>query len=299
MIHTVIDSPENDFFFKDELPSLQTASNPLNTQTVTPPVPAALEKTRMCVYYLQGRCKYDDCSFAHSVHELKQAPSNLRKTKICDLYMMGHCYDTHCNFAHSTEELKVKPKRSGSSTGAALLSTSVGSPSSSNGCGDRRGSFDKSTHNQNVESCARTILSMLIKMQPEAAVAFLSNPECKAMLSQLLDRQDLSPVAATAAVKQPVPPQIATLDDSSLSTSLAGDSLSSTINSSSFLFASPTGSDIGAFSSPPGLSAAAATVTTPMGGNGTACGRSCSSATDKSPTTFANYPSFGINLHHH
>ncbi len=183
MIHTVIDSPNNNYFFEEDL----SARTPTQTTTPvspnSPQVPAALEKTRMCVYFLQGRCKYDDCSFAHSVHELKQAPSNLRKTKICDLYMMGHCYDTHCNFAHSTEELKIKPKRSGSAAGASLLTGAntgqVGSPTSS-----RCASFDRTQH---PESCARTILSMLIKMQPDAAVSFLSNPECKAMLEQLVD----------------------------------------------------------------------------------------------------------------
>jgi hypothetical protein len=165
MIHTIVEPPA-DFFYEEE------SINPSAGGSITP-VPPALEKTRMCVYYLQGRCKYEDCSFAHSTQELKQAPSNLRKTKMCDLFMMGHCYDAQCNFAHSVDELKVRPKRSMST----CVSPTVSSPEG----------FDKDTYVQNTEFCARTILSMLIRMQPEAAVAFLSNPECKLMMERLLE----------------------------------------------------------------------------------------------------------------
>jgi hypothetical protein len=208
MIHTLIESPDNKYFFEED----QSARTPTQMTTPvspsTPQVPAALEKTRMCVYFLQGRCKYEDCSFAHSVHELKQAPSNLRKTKICDLYMMGHCQDTHCNFAHSTVELKVKPKRSGSAAGASLLQ--VGSPASS-----RCASFDRTPPNPtptlNSDSCARTILSMLIKMQPEAAAAFLSNPECKAILEQLV-----SPSSRYSPTEENVIPETTFSTDSPL-----------------------------------------------------------------------------------
>ena len=267
MIHTVIDSPETNFYLNNEM---RARSNSANLPTTTPhaQVPAALEKTRMCVYFLQGRCKYDDCSFAHSVHELKQAPSNLRKTKICDLFMMGHCTDAHCNFAHSTEELKVKSKRSASSTGAALLAThgsgsspSLGSPTNSNRVEKVRAT------EQNVESCARTILSMLIKMQPEAAVAFLSNPECKVMLQQLLDRPD-TPSMETNIPNSP--PQIPVDECCSSSTTAE-------LTSASFLFSSPTGSDIGSFqNSPPGL-ILNSDITNSI-----------------TPTPFASYSPFGI-----
>lgn len=198
MIHTVIDFPKNgvglynteEHLVLNQAPQMNilgqsdssngvNGNSPLEGSSIVPP---ALEKTRMCVYYLQGRCKYDDCSFAHSVHELKQAPSNLRKTKLCDLFMMGHCYDVSCNFAHSTDELKVKPKRS-ISLGGLSLSGGVLSPRSL-----PTPHFNTETYDRNTESCARTILSMLMKMQPEAAVAFLSNPECKAMLEKLLNK---------------------------------------------------------------------------------------------------------------
>lgn len=163
MIHTFVDPPE-DYYYSDEA-ALQGPAQ----------VPAALEKTRMCVYYLQGRCKYDDCSFAHSATELKQAPSNLRKTKMCDLFLSGLCLDSHCNFAHSMDEIKFRPKRAPSAT---LSPTMVGSRTAA-----------PEVASANSEFCARTILSMLIKMEPEAAVAFLSNPECKQMLERLLEEK--------------------------------------------------------------------------------------------------------------
>lgn len=174
MIHTFVEPPA-DYYYQEEIQQ--------QSQVLTPaPVPTALEKTRMCVYYLQGRCKYEDCSFAHSATELKQAPSNLRKTKMCDLFMMGHCYDSHCNFAHSVDELKVRPKRSVSITQSPSLAGASVSPS-----GAERDS----------EFCARTILSMLVKMQPEAAVAFLSNPDCKSMLERLLDDENEDEINGT------------------------------------------------------------------------------------------------------
>ena len=91
--------------------------------------------------------------------------------------MMGHCLDAQCNFAHSVDELKIRPKRSISIP-----------PQVDGGAG-----FDQDTFATNTEFCARTILSMLIRMQPEAAVAFLSNPECKVMLERLLEDKQTSP----------------------------------------------------------------------------------------------------------
>lgn len=107
----------------------------------------ALSKTRMCVYYLQGRCKYGDaCTYAHFYDELKKAPANLRKTKLCDLFLVGHCTDADCNFAHSSDELRHRgnvtcsmpgssnPQVSASSSKENLLSyagaqrTAMGSP---------------------------------------------------------------------------------------------------------------------------------------------------------------------------
>jgi hypothetical protein len=178
MIHTFVEPPA-EYYFQDE--AAQPAAQ----------VPAALEKTRMCLYFLQGRCKYTDCSFAHSHDELKQAPSNLRKTKMCELFLAGCCpNEFDCNFAHSMDELKVRSRRSMSSSlsPTSMESHSIPAPTV----------IPQSQQQQpNSEFCARTILSMLIKMQPEAAVAFLSNPECKIMLERLLDDSKSSSVPAT------------------------------------------------------------------------------------------------------
>jgi hypothetical protein len=189
MIHTFVEPPA-EYYFPEE------AANP------APQVQTALEKTRMCLYFLQGRCKYTDCSFAHSHDELKQAPSNLRKTKMCELFLAGCCpNETECNFAHSMEELKVRSKRSmSSSLSPTFAITSLNSQSFE--LPAQPAVTPKSSHqvqsSANSEFCARTILSMLIKMQPEAAVAFLSNPECKLMLERLLEEEASSSV--------PVPP---------------------------------------------------------------------------------------------
>jgi hypothetical protein len=179
MIHTFVEPPA-EYYFQEEV--VQTA-----------PVPTALEKTRMCLYFLQGRCKYTDCSFAHSHDELKQAPSNLRKTKMCELFLAGCCpNDVDCNFAHSMDELKVRSRRSMStSLSPTYASSSQHHDSSAPPLTPSPTTAAPSTGNScaNSEFCARTILSMLIKMQPEAAVAFLSNPECKVMLERLLDEK--------------------------------------------------------------------------------------------------------------
>ena len=191
MIHTFVEPPA-DYYFQDEAVPQPPAQ-----------VHAALEKTRMCLYFLQGRCKYTDCSFAHSHDELKQAPSNLRKTKMCELFLAGCCpNDFECNFAHSMDELKLRSRRSMSSSlsPTSMESTAPPAPAAVT-------PQIATTPNQqpNSEFCARTILSMLIKMQPEAAVAFLSNPECKIMLERLLDEKSSSLMAASTT-PQPPPP---------------------------------------------------------------------------------------------
>jgi hypothetical protein len=203
MIHTFVEPPAEYFFQDEALP-------------VPPQVPTALEKTRMCLYFLQGRCKYTDCSFAHSHDELKQAPSNLRKTKMCELFLAGCCpNDVDCNFAHSMDELKVRSKRSMSSSLSPTFATSgAGSLNldpqpASIAVTPQAISAINLTGNANAqpnsEFCARTILSMLIKMQPEAAVAFLSNPECKVMLERLLEDKSTAsaPYVATPSVPTP------------------------------------------------------------------------------------------------
>lgn len=263
MIHTVIDFPVNEKgVYNTDDRSVLTQSPQVNLlgqtdvsvgangtgQMDSSMVPPALEKTRMCVYYLQGRCKYDDCSFAHSVHELKQAPSNLRKTKLCDLFMMGHCYDVGCNFAHSTDELKVKPKRSISLGGHNGIMTSntngILSPRSNMSVASRN--FDKDTYDRNTESCARTILSMLIKMQPEAAVAFLSNPECKAMLEKLLNKNPNTYTTSSTSSPSTGSNQTRQYNEKfTIDAAVANDDVlsNSTLNTSGYMFSTPSSSE--------------------------------------------------------
>mmetsp|Transcript_59574 Transcript_59574/g.141754 ORF Transcript_59574/g.141754 Transcript_59574/m.141754 type:complete len:391 (+) Transcript_59574:121-1293(+) len=65
-----------------------------------------LTKTKMCAFYLRGKCASQTCRYAHSFTELKAAP-NLQKTKLCKAYMQGECSDENCTFAHGEGDLRV------------------------------------------------------------------------------------------------------------------------------------------------------------------------------------------------
>ena len=70
-----------------------------------------LAKTRLCLFYQEGRCKYgSECTYAHNVDEVRKAPEELRKTKFCELFMdpTRGCVDPDCNFAHDSVELRSK-----------------------------------------------------------------------------------------------------------------------------------------------------------------------------------------------
>jgi hypothetical protein len=65
-----------------------------------------LHKTKMCMHYLKGKCRYGpECSYAHSEIELKGRP-NLRKTRLCKNFEMAQCDNPNCPFAHGGEELR-------------------------------------------------------------------------------------------------------------------------------------------------------------------------------------------------
>lgn len=67
-----------------------------------------LQKTKMCVYFTQGKCgQGTSCPFAHHPDELKKMP-NLAKTQLCTAFMRGVCTNKNCNFAHGEQEL-IKP----------------------------------------------------------------------------------------------------------------------------------------------------------------------------------------------
>ena len=71
-----------------------------------------LRFTRMCMYWGSNRCRMgDDCNFAHSDSELRQAP-DLVATKLCYQFSnKGQCSKgAACTFAHGKKELREAPK---------------------------------------------------------------------------------------------------------------------------------------------------------------------------------------------
>lgn len=68
-----------------------------------------LQKTRLCVYHLQGKCGYgSECAFAHNSSEVRSAP-DLKKTQLCVKFAEGKCTKENCNFAHGEAELRQPP----------------------------------------------------------------------------------------------------------------------------------------------------------------------------------------------
>lgn len=66
-----------------------------------------MEKTKMCEYFIDGRCRYGaSCAFAHEESEIRAVP-DLRKTRLCHAFSQGRCDSKDCNFAHGQEELKT------------------------------------------------------------------------------------------------------------------------------------------------------------------------------------------------
>jgi len=68
-----------------------------------------LQKTRMCAYFLEGKCGYGtSCTFAHSLIEVKNVP-NLAKTQLCAKFAEGKCTNVNCSYAHGEAELRDPP----------------------------------------------------------------------------------------------------------------------------------------------------------------------------------------------
>ena len=92
-----------------------------------------LEKTRICMYHMQGRCKYGKyCTFAHDKREMREAPVTLLKTKMCPSFYSRMCSNDSCNFAHSLNELRSRtPSETDSSSRSPMLSPATSHQSSS------------------------------------------------------------------------------------------------------------------------------------------------------------------------
>jgi hypothetical protein len=64
-------------------------------------------KTKICTFWLKGRCDRQPCSFAHGQDELLRAP-DLTKTAMCrNVVLKGRCRDADCKYAHSHLELRT------------------------------------------------------------------------------------------------------------------------------------------------------------------------------------------------
>jgi hypothetical protein len=64
-------------------------------------------KTKLCSYYLAGRCTFgSQCFYAHNPDDVQDAP-DLKKTKLCIAWQDGTCANgADCGFAHGAKELR-------------------------------------------------------------------------------------------------------------------------------------------------------------------------------------------------
>jgi hypothetical protein len=64
-------------------------------------------KTKLCSYYLAGRCTFgSQCFYAHNPEDVHDAP-DLKKTKLCIAWPDGKCAKrADCGFAHGAKELR-------------------------------------------------------------------------------------------------------------------------------------------------------------------------------------------------
>lgn len=71
-----------------------------------PPLKVTCRKTKLCSFFLKGKCKRTACAFAHSTEEL--VPSmDLSRTRMCPTVVHGgKCTDHSCKYAHAPSELR-------------------------------------------------------------------------------------------------------------------------------------------------------------------------------------------------
>lgn len=109
---------------------LMSAGHPQAVAMALPPSPPPLRKrdprvrsqcikTRLCVFFEEGRCnKGDACDFAHGADELER-PVDLRKTSICKQWEKNQCRRNaaQCRFAHGSADLRRTTTHAGTTVG--------------------------------------------------------------------------------------------------------------------------------------------------------------------------------------
>lgn len=167
----------------------------------------------MCKNFLATqRCDQEDCTFAHSLDELR-ATDKFYKTTMCCFYYYGSCkLGELCRHAHSKEELRSLPDVQGlpESLACALLIEQ-------NGRGDSRalprtpGPQEAEEQLQEIELLRRTVLEVKQQMgklrHNEPRMAELQRREHQSLnrLQQLTELQTLQRFAATASGPRAAP----------------------------------------------------------------------------------------------
>lgn len=93
-------------------PPPEVPGNCLRMRSIPASLQKRISKTKICIHNLSGRCsRAANCSFAHSMEELREPP-DLYKTRLCVNFMStGGCQKmSNCRFAHGEEELRWTPE---------------------------------------------------------------------------------------------------------------------------------------------------------------------------------------------
>lgn len=171
----------------------------------------------MCKNFLATqRCDQEDCTFAHSLDELR-ATDKFYKTTMCCFYYYGSCkLGELCRHAHSKEELRSLPDVQGlpESLACALLIEQNGRTGDSRAVPRTPGPQEAEEQLQEIELLRRTVLEVkqqMGKLRPnEPRMAELQRREHQSLnrLQQLTELQTLQRFAATAssAPRAPLPP---------------------------------------------------------------------------------------------
>lgn len=85
----------------------------------------ALAKTAFCRHHQRGHCRYGDkCSFAHEEEEMMPKP-DFFKTKVCSYFLLGRCSRNRCKYAHSLNEVQEAGPRTASQAAQVAMPPAV------------------------------------------------------------------------------------------------------------------------------------------------------------------------------